>query len=275
MRRSQRIPTLPLLLGIALVASQVLATDFRGKELTLATWNIEWLNSTLHQGRVKRDESDYAALRRYVDELDADVIAVQEVNGPEAARRVFPPDEYEYHFSTRDYVGRVGFVIRKGIPWKANPDYAALDVGKVPRGVDITLYPDTTPIRLLAVHLKSGCFRAGPLTGDTKACRILRRQVPVLERWIDARASEGVPFFVLGDFNRQFNHDHDAFWQALDDGDPPNADLTNFTVGSIDEGHNRKWPRFIDHIVADRLARALVVEGLFSQIVFTPQDAKT
>ena len=100
------------------------------------------------------------------------------------------------------------------------------------------------------------------------------RQLPVLEEWIDALAGEGVPFFVLGDFNRQLNHDSDAFWGEIDDGDPPNADLTNFTMGHIDECHNRKWPRFIDHIVADRLASELVVAGSFRQVVYTPQDAK-
>lgn len=258
----------------ALEASAPVAQAGRQDELTIATWNIQWLNAQLHRGRVKRREGDYAALRRYAQALNADVIALQEVDGPIAAARVFPPDEYEYHFSTRRSVTRVGFVIRKGIPWKANPDYAALDVGKVPRGVDITLYPDTQPIRLLAVHLKSGCFRSGPLMGFSKACRTLRRQVPMLERWIDDRAREGVPFFVLGDFNRQFNHDNDAFWAEIDDGEPPNADLTNFTVGHIDECHDRKWPRFIDHIVADRLATELVLKRSFRQIVFTPQDTK-
>ena len=83
-----------------------------------------------------------------------------------------------------------------------------------------------------------------------------------------------MPFIVLGDFNRQFNHDNDAFWAEIDDGEPPNADLTNFTVGHIDECHDRKWPRFIDHIMADRLATELVVDGLFSQIDYTPQDAR-
>ncbi len=283
MRRSQPIATLPLFLGIALVASQALAANFTGRvvgvsdgdTITIATWNIEWLNAGLNRGRVKRDLGDLAALNHFARRIDADVVALQEVDGPEAARWVLPPNEYKYHFSSRDYVARVGFAIRKGIPWRANPDYTALEVGPVPRGVDITLFPNTMPIRVLGVHLKSGCFQAGPMTGKREACQILRRQLPMLEQWIDARAREGVPFIMLGDFNRQLNHDHDAFWAEIDDGEPPNADLTTFTVDHIDECHNRKWPRFIDHIVADRLARALVVEGSFSQIVFTPRDAKT
>ena len=258
----------------ALEVSAPLAQITHQDELTIATWNIEWLNAKPHRGRVKRDLGDLAALNHFARQLDADVVALQEVDGPEAARWVFPPNEYEYHFSSRNYVARVGFAIRKGIPWQPNPDYAPLDVRDVRHGVDITLYPDSNPIRLLAVHLKSGCFRAGPIGGDTKACQTLQRQLPVLERWIDARAREGMPFFVLGDFKRQFNHDNDAFWGEIDDGEPLNADLTSLTVGHIDECHNRKWPRFIDHIVADRLAAQLVVEGSFRQIVYTSQDAR-
>ena len=65
-----------------------------GDTLTIATWNIEWLNAGLNRGRVKRDLGDLAALNHFARRLDADVVALQEVDGPEAARWVFPPNEY-------------------------------------------------------------------------------------------------------------------------------------------------------------------------------------
>ncbi|WP_159820262.1 hypothetical protein [Colwellia sp. 20A7] len=52
----------------------------------------------------------------------------------------------------------------------------------------------------------------------------LSNQVQPLEAWIDARATEGIPFIVLGDFNRRFNRDielgyseYAGLWQAIDD----------------------------------------------------------
>ena len=55
-----------------------------GAELKLATWNLEWLTTNDRDlpadAHPKRPE-DIDLLRRYAVELDADVIAVQEVDG--------------------------------------------------------------------------------------------------------------------------------------------------------------------------------------------------
>ena len=59
------------------------------------------------------------------------------------------------------------------------------------------------------------------------------RQVPVLERWIDARATENIPFGILGDFNRDLRREpvESSLWLDMDDGDPPAADLVNTAEG--------------------------------------------
>src|SRR5690606_9711500 len=49
--------------------------------------------------REPRTEADYAALRRYAAELRADIVALQEVDGSEAAALVFPG--YDFCFSDR------------------------------------------------------------------------------------------------------------------------------------------------------------------------------
>src|SRR3546814_20274038 len=65
-------------------------------------------------------------------------------------------------------------------------------------GVDITLRPEgRTPIRLLGIHLKSGCFSGS----EAKACPIFQDQIPALEAWIDGAAAGPDRFAVLGDWN--------------------------------------------------------------------------
>jgi len=54
--------------------------------------------------------ADYLQLAKYTAKLDADVIAQQEVENGEWASKVLG-DEYDYYFSTRNYVLRVGVVI--------------------------------------------------------------------------------------------------------------------------------------------------------------------
>ena len=71
-------------------------------------------------------------------------------------------------------------------------------------GLDVMIPLKSGPLRVLVVHLKSGCQRS-PLdsTGkDESACGPLSRQAPILKRWIELRKAEGMPFMVMGDFNR-------------------------------------------------------------------------
>lgn len=82
-----RIATLSL-------AGAMLASGAAAETLKVATWNIE--NLTVGS----RTAAELAALRELVDLLDADVIALQEVDGPQAAQQIFDDGEYTFHFST-------------------------------------------------------------------------------------------------------------------------------------------------------------------------------
>src|SRR5829696_8340305 len=175
---------LKLLLGIALFASISVAgcagdsslsrADAPRTTLRLATWNLEHLAAANGEGCRPRTEADYATLRAHADRLGADVIAFQEVENAAAAARVFPADRWTVVMShrpdrVRDSFCRgeagprirmqdVGFAIRKGLSFRRNRDLSELGLGNpdLRWGVDITLRLPK-PIRLLAVHLKSGC----------------------------------------------------------------------------------------------------------------------
>lgn len=280
------------------------------RTLQLATWNLEWLMTpeTLRSlaGRcvrggervrgtdraipcdvardLDRSRTDLAALARYAERLDADVVALQETDGPMAARQVFR--DHEFCFSSRRNVQNTGFAIRRGIPFRCGPELRDLSLGdSLRRGMELALYPgEPREIRLLSVHLKSGCKR-GLLDSGRAACRDLARQAPVLEAWIDSQAAAGRRFAVLGDFNRELLWERDGargpdgalqrLWPELDDGDPPGADLVNAADGqryrncTPGQGHSG----FIDHIVLGRALARELVPGSFRQLVFDAGDA--
>ncbi len=209
-----------------------------GASLSLATWNLEWLMTPAPQvelsvrcqrqqprsheralpctpGRTPppaRTQADLEALARTAQTLHTprrvDVVALQEVDGPEAARQVFRQGWKLDCFERRAHPQKVGFAIREGVPYRCNSELSALDVdGGSRAGADLTIYPGTAhEIRLLNVHLKSGCFR-GDLDREFSPCRGLQRQAPVVEAWIDQRVREGVAFAILGDFNRHLDQD--------------------------------------------------------------------
>jgi endonuclease/exonuclease/phosphatase family metal-dependent hydrolase len=238
---------------VALLCALVLPCWATAAELKLATWNLEWLTTSdrdLPADVQPKQPEDIDLLRHYADELDADVIAIQEVDGSAVAARVFTPEKYSVHMSRDHVVQRVGIVVRRGIHYNVNPDLTGLDVDRdrqLRSGVDVTLQLQP-PLRVLAVHLKTGCFDQR-LSGRTRrSCAELREQVSPLVEWIRARQAEGIAFAIMGDFNRHMDG-QDQLWSALRQAAP----LTRAT-----EGHSSPcWggEAFIDHIVLGNAAR--------------------
>ena len=241
-----------------------------GPNIKLASWNMEHLAERNGSGCRPRTDADYASMRGYVDDLGADVIAFQEVESQAAAERVFDPVIYTVVIEDRvgtDRGGvcrgepgltinaqRTGFAIRKGVPFDRQPDFTAVQVGNpdLRSGVDLIVRPrGGEPIRVLSVHLKSGCSSGA----SNEACPVLFQQVPVMEQWIDARAAEGVRFAVMGDFNRRLGTHADAVWADWDDASPANADLA-LASGDQSARCNPRYRDFIDFIVLDRRATA-------------------
>ena len=114
-------------------------------ELRVATWNLEHLDDSDGEGCVGRNGADYAALARRIEEMDADIVAFQEVENAVAARRVFPVSVWHVEMSGRPPMdrsracwGRVdarlghlgtGFAIRRGLVYRRIADLKALGSG--------------------------------------------------------------------------------------------------------------------------------------------------
>lgn len=271
-------------------------------ELKIATWNLEWFMTpetlraltpaclpadaprdgarravpcNVAQERA-RSREDIRALRRHAERLDADVIALQEVDGEAAARLVFR--DHQFCFSSRVSVQNTGFAIRRGVPFACGPELQALSLeDDVRRGVELRVFPGTArEIRLLSVHLKSGCSRDA-LDSSRPACGQLAKQVPILERWIDAQAAAGIPFAVLGDFNRDLRREPPgpSLWREIDDADPPEADLVNTAEGQGFQNCSpaQTFSGYIDYILLSRGLAQGLVENSFGRELFRPRDA--
>jgi len=67
--------------------------------LVLASWNIAHLARETGAGEVPRSTEDYARLRDRAASLGADIVALQEVQGAGAARRLFDARAWDFHFA--------------------------------------------------------------------------------------------------------------------------------------------------------------------------------
>ena len=73
-----------------------------------------------------RQPEDFDRLRAYAAELNADVVAIEEVDSAETARHLFPPETYSIHMSHDRVKQRVGIVVRRGLAYDVNPDVTAI-----------------------------------------------------------------------------------------------------------------------------------------------------
>jgi 5'-nucleotidase (lipoprotein e(P4) family) len=287
---------------------------WRGNEnrVRIASWNVEYLmtpathvalrahcaqNGGMVGGddrtlpcaitqREPRTPDDYKSLRAYAAQLRGDIVALQEVDGPDAAEQVFPG--YDFCFSTRAHTQKNGFAIRRGLPHRCEPEYEPLSVGNaVRRGVVVTFFPGTAnEFRLMSVHLKSGC-PVGPLTAPGRNCDLLAKQVAPLEAWIEGEASSGRRFGVLGDFNRRFTlekgplRDADGrllnVYAEIDDGVPAASKLVNVTASQkfTPCTSDSEYREYIDTILLGRDLAKSVQKKSFVRVTFNDADAKT
>lgn len=273
MKLVQRVSILfALLLGGCVApapeAPRIAPSVTASRPLRIASWNLEFLAERDGEGCHPRTDADYAQSRATIDSLGADVIAFEEAENEAAAARVFDPAKYVIVMEQRpgkpggscggDAPGQtfirqaVGFAIRKDLPFSRAADVTDLEVGNpnLRSGVDIIVHPaGGEPLRLLAIHLKSGCFSG--TTGS--ACPQLLKQIPVVQQWIATAAAGPTRFAVLGDWNRRLALPGDPFWSAIDTAKPADADLTLADVG-VTPKCDPRYKDFIDHIVLDRRA---------------------
>jgi len=294
--------------ALALLAVRTAQAARTAHTLKLATWNLEWLMTPQVFGALKdhcntereprhrmqrsipcdvaagqeRGAADFATLARYARQLDADVIAIQEVDGPDAARQVFPG--YEFCFTGARAVQNTGFAIRAGLPHRCGADLEELALGgSVRRGATLILYPGTRQeLRLLGVHLKSGCAHA-PLAGRQHACEQLDRQGPALHAWLAAEAAAGHAYAVLGDFNRDLLADARAsaapdatrgLWSQLHD---PASGIELANAAQQQPFRNciagQTHTGYIDYILLGGTLKSRQVPGSFERLAYEAQDA--
>jgi len=255
-------------LWTVLSASGAQAEGFR-----VTTWNLEWFTQRpagdplLPPDVFPKQDGDIAVLARYAARLNPAVAALEEVDDPALLARLFPPDRYRILITHDPVAQRVALAVRRDITVQQNADLRTLDVTRpgsrrhLRSGLDATLIVGGRTLRVLGVHLKSGCWDRPYEHARQTACRQLAEQLPVLQDWVAARRAEGVPFLVLGDFNRQLK-ERDPFLAALR-GNGPLASATAGRASPCWGGED-----FIDQILAGGVAARWMEPGTLRVMVF-------
>ena len=263
------------------------SSSYADEALKLMAWNVEHLNEANNTGCVPREDGDYQTISEHLNKINPDVVAFQEVETATAAARIFDPEQWNIVFSSRPNTGPLrecwqeegkylrhlgtGFALKKGIEYERNPDFDALGLeDQFQRwGTDITLKSGSeTKLRLLSIHLRSGCWGPPQDAQPANACPQLHQQSKRLADWIKARSDEDIPFAILGDFNRRLALENDWMWADLNAGLPSVLLLLDQGVGAKCDP---RYKDFIDHIVLDHRAFTMYQQDSFREI---PRDGE-
>jgi hypothetical protein len=104
-----------LAIWLAMVAPGIALAE----PVKIAPWNLQNLRAQSGEGFNPREDEDYERLAAVARRLNADVVALQEVEDAGAAARVFDPAEYAFFISRRQFSPgdrqriRTGFAVRR------------------------------------------------------------------------------------------------------------------------------------------------------------------
>lgn len=168
-----------------------------------------------------------ATLAKRRAELNSDVFALQEVENESAARRLFPESDWNVIVTKADIPQNIGYAVRKNgrakvVSSKQIDELAQVDdTGhRVRPGLELTIEVGGKQLVLLNVHLKASC-RSQPISAPTRpgyaddrrweeiqqGCKVMRKQVPQLEAWVEAQTRKQALYMIVGDWNRDLKRD--------------------------------------------------------------------
>lgn len=176
-----------------------------------------------------------ATVENLIQNEKVKVIAFQEIKSREVIEQVLGgfAGQFNVCVAPHDAFQTVAFAWDKSIssvPSAANNCVPNLDLAIVeqPRdesvrhrarpGLALQLVINGEPVTFLNIHLKSGCanlkkgrgFAGHKLSDPDPACKVLNRQIPIIEDWVENVAKESPRFVLFGDFNRRIDEEERA-----------------------------------------------------------------
>ena len=88
---------------------------FDKEHITVGTFNLEWLGDG-HRDRKKRTQRDYANIARIIEEIDADILGLQEIENQMALKKLlkYLPD-YGFIIGTTGGAQKLAILYKKSL----------------------------------------------------------------------------------------------------------------------------------------------------------------
>lgn len=174
--------------------------------ITLGTFNMEWFGDNSSDDHKQRTVADDVLLAEVLRDTDADILAVQEIENPEALKRLLRLlPEYRFVLGSTGGKQHVGFLYRPPIEIDKVEGLAtmAVEAGRTRAGLLVQCRVGAVHWLMLAVHLKA-TSRADSTPALEERSRELRRlQANQIRVWADSvlEKTKEQNIIILGDWN--------------------------------------------------------------------------
>jgi len=190
-----------VLITLFFVNSKLRADEY----ITVGTFNIEWLGDGIDDQK-PRNKQEYAELARVIKELNADVLALQEIENQDAIKLVLNNmPQYNAIILSTNGKQNVGFLYKKDIKIINTLEYKPLQVipNKTRSGFVVTAKKGNFDFKMMIVHLKSTSSFDNTNQLRQKSFQIRNVQVGILNNWADSclKYTDERDLVILGDFN--------------------------------------------------------------------------
>ncbi|OGU56099.1 MAG: hypothetical protein A2X64_05420 [Ignavibacteria bacterium GWF2_33_9] len=259
-----------LLLSIAfLFACQTTEKKYKiepnPKTLTIVTFNTEWLGDGINDTK-PRSARDYELMARMLSTIQADIIALQEVENENALKKVCDYiDGYDFYVCEDKGRQNPAFLVSDKISFNIFGSFRQLIVepNKTRPGFIAEAKKGNFDFTLMNIHLKS-TSRYDSTPELKKFSQIIRtRQAYALKGWIDSMEhfSKERDYIILGDFNDNPKKKSTTLYPLSEDRN------IKFLTEFLKSTKNYRWLS-IDHILVSNAAEQRIIQNSLHQIDF-------
>lgn len=193
------------LLSVVLSACTTAAKQVPAR-ITLGTFNMEWFGDNSPDDRKPRTGTDDALLARLIRDMDADVLALQEIENAEALKRLLRLlPEYRFILGSTGGKQHVGFLYRLPVEIDNVQELAAIAVeeGRTRAGLLVRCGIGQTHWLMLVVHLKATSRADSTPALESRSRELRRLQATQIRVWADSvlEKTKEQNIIILGDWN--------------------------------------------------------------------------
>lgn len=219
----------------------------------IGSFNIEWLGDGINDQKV-RNESDYKRIAEVIENTDADVLGLEEVENKAALQKVMKYlPEYNFILGNTGTQQNTAIVYKKNVEVKFIQNYDKLVVkeNRTRAGLVASVKKGNFDWIMMVVHLKSTSRYDSTEALRIESYELRKKQAEILKNWADSIVTntKEQDIIIVGDFNdNPKRHKTQNMLPLVEDNN------MTFLTQDLISCKNPRWD-MIDHIVVNNSAK--------------------